>query len=61
MWHIYVVDSETQHWRDLSEGPWDTAEQALAFAHAEVGVPWVVADEGMIPFAFGDALGHKTS
>jgi len=60
MWHIFVVD-DTQRWHDLGEGPWDTAEDALAFAHAEVGVPWVVANDGMIPFAFGDARGHKTS
>jgi hypothetical protein len=46
-------------WHDCGEGPFDTAEEATAFARAEVGAGWIIVDAEGRPVAYGDALGVK--
>ncbi len=31
---------------DCGEGPWTTEDEAIGFAEAEVGVPWVISKNG---------------
>ena len=57
MYRILLVDGESLHWRDCQEGPWNTADAAIDFADAEVGMPWVVVDDNCQPIAFGDCFG----
>jgi len=33
-------------WRDSAEGPWDSYQDALDFAQAEVGAPWHIITMG---------------
>ena len=59
MYIILTAESEyeTHGFADLGEGPFDNAQQALCFAHCEVGVPWlIVHNETKAPCAYGDAV-----
>lgn len=48
MYRILIYSSspvlERRDWHDCGEGPFDTAEEATVFAHAEVGSGWIVVD-----------------
>ncbi len=46
------------HWEPSKDGPWDFMDEALAFAEAEAGVPWVIVDRTNRPRAFGDCFGQ---
>jgi hypothetical protein len=48
---------EGQRWHDVGEGPWDNQQDAIDFANAEVGLPWIVIDGAGHPVAYGDAFG----
>jgi hypothetical protein len=59
MYQILIAESEyeTHSFDELGEGPWDNAQEALCFAHCEVGKPWlVVCVETGAAVAYGDAL-----
>ena len=46
-------------WHDCGEGPFDTADEAITFAEAEVGAAWIVVDSEGRPAAYGDGLGSR--
>lgn len=56
--YLWVANEDTNHrWRIIN---WfDTAVEAIRFAKAEVGSPWVVSDVCDSPVAFGDYAGKR--
>ncbi|NLX96966.1 MAG: hypothetical protein GXY83_12390 [Rhodopirellula sp.] len=46
-------------WYDCGEGPFDTADEATAFAAAEVGAGWIVVDPEGRPLVYGDGTGAR--
>ena len=54
---LYV--GEDGRWDNTCEGPWPDAQQAIDFAVAECGSPWIVVDASNRPVAFGDGDGRK--
>ena len=54
----YHRDDGIAGWHDVGEGPFDSAADAIEFADAEVGIPWVVVGPDNKPIAFGDAVGQ---
>jgi hypothetical protein len=47
-------------WKELGEGDFPTAIDAIRFAESEVGVPWIVTDlAGTRILAYGDAYGER--
>jgi hypothetical protein len=59
--HHPMLDEEdgtgSQRWHDIGEGPFSSQEDAVGFAHAEVGLPWIVVDGAWHPVAYGDVFG----
>ena len=59
MYIILTAESEfeTRSFTDIGEGPFASVQQALCFAHCEVGVPWLVVHaETKAPHAYGDGV-----
>jgi hypothetical protein len=54
-----LLVGDNGRWRDSQEGPWDTAESAINFADAEVGMPWVVVNGKYEAVAYGDNRGLR--
>lgn len=58
MFRILICDTAVSEWRDSGEGPWEDPYDAIRFAHAEVGLPWiVVAGAAGTPYAYGTCKG----
>ncbi len=58
MFKLSLIDRETMQWDDCAEGPFATFEQALEFAIAEVGAPWLVVSPAGNILAAGDNRGR---
>jgi hypothetical protein len=49
---VYV---KNEGWSPIKEGPFQTREEAIRFAEAEIGVPWLVMHSGSKTlYAIGD-------
>jgi len=56
---ILVASDEDTAYAPLGEGPWDNADNAIRYAHCEVGIRWLVVDDtNSVPIAYGDHRGE---
>lgn len=52
-WYVLYLDNGK--WEECGEGPWSSRADAVAFAEAEVGLPWqVVSSEDMETLDIGE-------